>query len=68
MLYVDLSDIRELVYLQRRCVNNLNQVAMRANTYGGIYPDEIKALQRDYTDLWEPLSDLLKKLSVVVEL
>ena len=38
------------------------------NTYGGIYPNEIKALQRDYTDLWEPLSDLLKKLSVVVEL
>lgn len=68
MLYVDLSDIRELVYLQRRCVNNLNQVAMRVNSCGGILPDEIKALQQDYTDLWEPLSDLLKKLSVVVEL
>ena len=38
------------------------------NTYGGIYPDEIKALQRDYADLWVPLSDLLKKLSAVVEL
>ena len=36
--------------------------------YGGIYPDEIKALQRDYADLWGPLSDLLKKLSAVVEL
>ena len=39
-----------------------------ANTYGGIYPEEIKALQRDYETLWEPLSDLLKKLSAVVEL
>ena len=36
VLYVDLSDIQELVYLQRRCVNNLNQVAMRANSYVGI--------------------------------
>ena len=68
VLHVDLSDIRELVSLQRRCANNLNQVAIHVNTYGGIYPDEIKALQRDYADLWGPLSDLLKKLSTVVEL
>ena len=68
VLHVDLSDIRELVALQRRCANNLNQVAVHANTYGGIYPDEIKALQRDYADLWGPLSELLKKLSAVVEL
>lgn len=68
VLHVDLSDIRELVALQRRCANNLNQVAAHANTYGGIYPDEIKALQRDYADLWGPLSELLKKLSAVVSL
>ena len=63
-----LCAIRELVSLQRRCANNLNQVAIHVNTYGGIYPDEIKTLQRDYADLWGPLSDLLKKLSAVVEL
>lgn len=68
VLQVDLSPVRELVSLQRRCANNLNQVAIHVNTYGGIYPDEIKALQRDYADLWGPLSDLLKKLSAVIEL
>ena len=68
VLHVDLSDVRELVSLQRRCANNLNQVAIQANTYGGIYPEEITALQRDYEKLWGPLSDLLKKLSAVVEL
>ena len=52
VLHVDLSPVRELVSLQRRCANNLNQVAIHVNTYGGIYPDEIKALQRDYADLW----------------
>ena len=65
VLHVDLSDIRELVALQRRCANNLNQVAIHVNTYGGICPDEI---QKDYADLWEPLSELLKKLSAVVSL
>ena len=68
VLHVDVSDIRELVSLQRRSANNLNQVAIHVNTYGGIYPHEIKALQRDYADLWEAFSDLLKKLSKIVSL
>ena len=68
VLHVDLSPVRELVSLQRRCSNNLNQVAIQANTYGGIYPEEIAALQRDYAALWGPLSELLKKLSALVEL
>ena len=68
VLNVDLSPVRELVSLQRRCSNNLNQVAIQANTYGAIYPEEIKALQQDYAELWGPLSDLLKKLSQVVAL
>ena len=56
---------RELVSLQRRCSNNLNQVAIQANTYGAIYPEELAALQRDYAALWGPLSDLLKQLSAL---
>ena len=68
VLHVDLTPVQELVSLQRRCANNLNQVAIRANTYGGIYPEEIKALQKDYADLWGPLSDLLEKLSAIVKL
>ena len=66
VLHVDLSPVRELVSLQRRCANNLNQVAIHVNTYGGICPDEIKALQQDYADLWGPLSDLLAQLSAIV--
>ena len=68
VLHVDLSPVQELVSLQRRCSNNLNQVAIQANTYGGIYPEEITALQRDYEKLWRPLSDLLEKLSAIVRL
>ena len=68
VLHVDLGPVRELVSLQRRCSNNLNQVAIQANTYGGVYPQDIAALQKDYADLWGPLSDLLKKLAQVVEL
>lgn len=68
VLHVDLSPIRELVSLQRRCSNNLNQIAVNVNTYGGIYPHEITALQNDYAALWEPLSSLLKQLAKIVGL
>jgi hypothetical protein len=68
VLHVDLSPVRELVSLQRYCSNNLNQIARNVNTYGGVYPNEVKALQADYTALWGPLSDLLKKLAAIVEL
>ena len=68
VLHVDLAPVKEIVSLQRRCANNLNQIAVRVNTCGGVYPEEIKTLQKDYTDLWGPLSELLEKLSEVVAL
>jgi hypothetical protein len=68
VLHVDLSPVRELVSLQRRCAANINQIAISCNTYGGIYPQEIKALQDDYAALWGPLSDLLKQLAALVEM
>lgn len=67
ILHVDLSPVRELVSLQRRCSNNLNQVAIHANTYG-VYPDEIAGLQQDYAELWGRMNDILKQLSAIVEL
>ena len=67
VIHVDLEPVKELVSLQRRCANNLNQVAIHANTYG-VYTDEISNLQKDYAALWKPLSDLLKQLAAVVEL
>ena len=66
ILHVDLAPVKELVSLQRRCANNLNQVAVHANTFG-VYPEEIAGLQRDYEKLWGRVSDVLTELSVLVE-
>ena len=67
VLHIDLSPVRELVSLQRRCSNNLNQIAIHAHTYG-IYEHEIKNLQKDCAALWEPLSELLGQLAAIVKL
>ena len=66
VLHVDLEPVKELVSLQRRCANNLNQVAVHANTFG-VYPEEIAGLQRDYEKLWGRVSDVLMELSALVE-
>ena len=65
ILHVDLSPVKELVSLQRRCANNLNQVAVHANLHG-VYPEEIAGLQRDYETRWGQVSDILRELSKLV--
>ena len=67
VLNVDLSPVRELISPQRRCANNLNQIAIHANTCG-VYPQEIAALQKDYAELWGRVSDVLKQLAEVTVL
>ncbi len=67
VLHIDLSPVKELVSLQRRCSNNLNQIAIHANSYG-IYEHEIKGLQKDYAALWKPLSELLGQLAAIVKM
>ena len=66
ILHVDLDPVKEMVSLQRRCANNLNQVAVHANTFG-VYPEEIAGLQQDYEKLWSRMSDVLTELSALVE-
>ena len=68
VLNVDLAPVRELVSLLRRCSNNLNQVAIHVNTYGGLYPNEIRDLQQDYNALWERMNDVLTQLAAVAAL
>ena len=63
VLYVDLTPVKELVSLLRRCSNNINQVAIQANTYGGVYPGEVELLRRDYDALWERTGEVLKQLA-----
>ena len=68
VLHVDLSPIRELISLQRRCSNNMNQIAANVNKTGVIEKQEIASLQQDYKALWEPLSELLIQLAEIVKM
>ena len=67
VLHVDLSPVKELVSLQRRCSNNLNQVAKRANETRNIYEADIEDLRRQYDTLWEAADKILKGLAKIIK-
>ncbi len=64
-LNVDLSDVRELVSLLRRCSNNLNQIAKRANETRSIYAADIEELRRQYDTLWDAANGILTGLAKI---
>lgn len=60
---LDLSDVAQVSTLLRRCSNNLNQYAKRANESGSIYAEDIRDLQKRLDELWEMQKLILKRLS-----
>lgn len=64
-LSMDMTPVKELVYLLRMCSNNLNQYARVANTNGSIYQEDIKDLQRRLDQIWESTGQILEALAAI---
>ena len=62
---VDLSDVRALVSLLRRCSNNLNQIAKLANETRSIYEADIEDLKHKYDTLWDAANGILSGLAKI---
>ena len=62
---LDLTDMKEMVSLLRRCSNNLNQYAKRANETGSIYAEDIWDLQTRQSEIWEIAKEMLARLATI---
>lgn len=62
---LDLQDVKTLVSLLRRCSNNLNQYARRANETGSIYESDIRDLQERLEEIWDDMKEVLVCLSSI---
>ena len=62
---LDLQDVKEMVSLLRRCSNNLNQYAKRANETGNIYAEDIKDLQNRFEEIWNVAKEIMVRLSTI---
>ncbi len=63
LIMLDLSDVKEVVRLLKINSNNLNQYAKKANQTGSIYQSDIKDLQKQFTEIWDVLKEILVRLS-----
>lgn len=54
-----------MVSLLRRCSNNLNRYAKRANETGNIYIDDIKDLEMQLENIWQTAKEILARLSTI---
>lgn len=62
---LDLSAVRELISLLRRCSNNLNQYAKRANETGSIYAADIEDLRIRLDEIFSAAKEIIKSLSSI---
>jgi len=59
---LDLPEIKEMVSLLRRCSNNLNQIARRANETGRVYQVDVDGVLQMQQELWKGMNQLLTRL------
>jgi hypothetical protein len=62
---MDMKDIREMVSLLRRCSNNLNQYARRANETGSIYAADIEDIRTRIEQIWGAAENILSGFSKI---
>ena len=62
---LDLKDVRQLTVMLRRCSDNLNQYAKRANETGSIYAADIEDLQNRLDEIWELSRQSLASLAAI---
>ena len=64
-IQLDLKDVRQLTVMLRRCSDNLNQYAKRANETGSIYAADIEDLQKRLDEIWELSRQTLVSLAAI---
>lgn len=62
---LDLSELKEMVSLLRRCSNNLNQLTKRAHETGWLSKGEILGVRRQLDELWEGVRGIMSELAKV---
>lgn len=60
---VDMSVVKDLVFLIRKVSNNVNQITLRANETGNIYAEDVEDIRKGYNKVWSEIAALLSKIN-----
>ena len=64
-VHLQISELDECVKLLRYTSNNVNQIARRVNSGGGIYPDELDEINTKLTEASVLFGNILERLSKI---
>ena len=65
VINLDMSDLRELIYLLRKTSGNVNQVAKHCNEVGGVMAADVEYIKNQLDKLWEAANGVLKSLAAL---
>ena len=55
IIQMDGNELRQIHKLASNIANNINQIAVRVNSTGKIYEDDIEQIKKGVDKLWQPL-------------
>ena len=56
------KDLNEMQRLLSHIANNINQIAVRANSTGNVYADDLDEIKRNQVKIWQLQKSLLSKV------
>lgn len=62
IVQMDGNELRKITKLANNIANNINQIAVRVNSTGNIYADDIAEIKDGVNKLWQPLNFLQTKI------
>ena len=65
IVQLQISELTECAKLLRYTSNNVNQIARRVNSGGGVYPDEVDEITAKLTEVSGLFGNILEKLSKI---
>ena len=63
--HLQIPELTECAKLLRYTSNNVNQIARRVNSGGGVYPDEVDEIRAKLTEASELFGNILEQLSKI---
>jgi hypothetical protein len=66
VIHIEMESIQERNKLLRNISNNINQIAVRANSTGNVYTADLDEIKAQQGEIWQQQDEILKKLNTII--
>jgi hypothetical protein len=66
VIHIEMESIQERNKLLRNISNNVNQIAVRANSTGNVYAADLDEIKTRQNEIWRQQDEIMKKLNTII--